>query len=252
MIRNSLTFLFFITFAVLFFDCSKTVVDDYQIDFGYDYFPLEIGKYRTYVVDSVLYDIGDNEEIIITNSQSYEMHLVADTIIDNLGRSGFKIERYERASDTLDWEIKDIWIALQTDQGAEWIEENLRFLKMAFPLKAGVEWDGNQYIDITTIIPIAGESVEIFKSWSYEALTTDENEAINDRVFENVATISQANSENLIELRYSQEKYAKGIGLVYREMKILDTQCIIPCENQTWEEKAEKGFILTQQIIDFN
>lgn len=252
MIRNSLTFLFLAILLVVFFGCSKTVIDDYQVDFGYDYFPLEIGKYRTYVVDSVLYDIGDNEEIIVTTSRSYEMHLVSDTITDNLGRIGYKIERYVRANDTLDWEIKDIWTTIRTNEGAEWIEENLRFLKMVFPLKQGVEWDGNQYIDITTIIPIAGESVEIFKSWSYEAITTDESEEVGDFVFENVATISQANSENLIELRLSEEKYAKDIGLVHREMKILDTQCIIECENMTWEQKAEKGFILIQQIIDYN
>jgi len=252
MMKNSTIFLFIVIVVATFFGCSKTVVDDYQVDFGYDYFPIEIGKYRTYVVDSVLYDIGDNEEIIVTNSTTYEMHLVSDTITDNLGRLGYKIERYTRTSDTLDWEIKDIWTTIRTNEGAEWIEENLRFLKLVFPLKASVEWDGNQYIDITTIVPIAGESVEVFKSWSYEALSINESEAIDDMVFDSVATISQANSENLIELRYSQEKYAKDIGLIYREMKILDTQCIIPCENETWEEKAEKGFILTQQIIDYN
>ena len=155
-------------------------------------------------------------------------------------------------SDTLNWELKDIWLAIRTDEGAEWIEENLRFLKMVFPLKEGLDWDGNQYIDITTIIPIAGESVEVFKSWSYESISIDESEQIGDETFENVATISQANSENLIELRLSEEKYAKGIGLVYREMKILDTQNIIGFEFSTWEDKAQKGYILKQQIIDYN
>ena len=123
---------------------------------------------------------------------------------------------------------------------------------MVFPLKQGLDWDGNQYIDITTIIPIAGESVEVFKSWSYEALTIGEAETNGDYNFEEVATISQADSENLIELRQSQEKYSKNVGLVYREMKILDTQCIIECENMIWEDKAEKGFILKQEINDFN
>src|SRR5690606_24012329 len=109
-----------------------------------------------------------------------------------------------------------------TSNGIEWIEENLRFIKMVFPLREGVEWNGNKHIDVTTIIPIAGESVEVFKSWSYEALSVGETEIIGDFVFDEVATLSQADSENLIELRYSQEKYAKNIGLVYREMKILE------------------------------
>ena len=252
MVKN--IFIFSISFLFIAFitTCSKTVTEDFQVDFGYEYFPLEIGKYRTYVVDSVVYDIGDNEVIIKTESRSYEMHVVADTITDNLGRSGYKIERYERANDTLDWEIKDVWTTIRTDEGAEWIEENLRFLKIIFPLKEGLEWDGNKYIDVTTIIPIAGESVEVFKSWNYEALVVNTAEEIGDQTFESVATISQANSENLIELRESTEKYAKGVGLVHRQMRILDTQCIIECEGQPWEQKAEKGFILTQEIIDYN
>ena len=103
------------------------MTDDFQPDFGYDYFPLEIGKYRTYVVDSVLYDIGENEITLIDTTRTFVKHVVADTMSDNLGRSGFKIERYERLSDTLEWELKDIWTTIRTDQGAEWIEENLRF-----------------------------------------------------------------------------------------------------------------------------
>lgn len=253
MIKNSLIIVLVASVVFAFQACqSESTFEEYTIDFGYEYFPLEVGKYRTFAVDSTLYDIGDNEATIVTNSRTYVKLLIADTITDNLGRPGYKIERYERSSDTLQWLITDIWTATITNEGIEWVEENLRFLKMIFPLKDGIDWDGNKYIDITTIIPIAGESVEVFKSWSYEVLDMNESETIGDFAFENVATISQADSENLIELRYSLEKYAKGIGMVYREMKILDTQRIVGWENATWEEKAEKGFILTEQIIDWN
>lgn len=253
MIKHIFTFFFLVSIVILFQNCkSKSTFEDYQPEMGYDYFPLQIGKYRTYVVDSILYDIGDNNMIDTTHSRTFVKHVVADTIIDNLGRSGFKIERYERLNDTLSWEIKDIWTAIQTEEKAEWIEENLRFIKMVFPLKEGTEWDGNKFIDISTIVPIAGESVEVFKSWDYEILSVDETEQIGNFTFENISTISQANSENLIEIRYSQEKYAKEIGLVYREMQILDTQCITECIGLSWEDKAEKGYILRQQILDYN
>jgi len=253
MVKHSLFLSFVFVSIIIFQGCNgSSTIDDLDLDFGYDYFPLETGKYRTYVVDSILYDIGDNEIIDTTHSRTYVKHVVADTITDNLGRLAYKIERYERLSDSLNWVIKDVWTAVRTDERAEWIEENLRFLKMAFPLKEGVEWDGNIYIDETTIIPIAGESVEVFKSWSYETLAVGESDLIGNLAFDEVTTIQQANSENLIELRFSEEKYAKGVGLVYRHMKILDTQCISECVNQDWEDKAEKGYILTQQIIDYN
>jgi hypothetical protein len=253
MIKNSLIFISLLSIVVIFFGCKgSSTLEEFEVAFGYEYFPLEIGKYRTYVVDSTLYDISDSDSITKTQSRTFVKHVVADTLTDNLGRLAYKIERYERLSDTLQWQIKDIWTAIRTDEGAEWIEENLRFLKMVFPLKEGLDWDGNQYIDITTIVPIAGESVEVFKSWSYEVLSVDESDQIGDMVFDEVAHIAQASSENLIELRLSEEKYAKGIGLIYREMKILDTQCIIECDGQSWEDRAQKGYILKQEIIDYN
>jgi len=55
-----------------------------------------------------------------------------------------------------------------------------------------------------------------------------------------------------IELRLSYERYARGVGLIEREMRILDTQCIEACSTKTWAEKAEKGFIVRQKIRDYN
>ena len=247
------TLLLLFLFTALLYSCSEnTKTEDFNVEFGYEYFPLEIGQYRTYVVDSTLYDIGPSAEIIVRKSRTFVKHEITDTIMDNLGRIGYVVERYERVNDSLQWEIKDIWTTFKTDSEAEWVEENLRFIKMVFPLKDGVSWNGNRFIDATTIVSVAGESVEVFKSWSYEV--QDMGIAMNYSAlnFDDVAIISQADSENLIEIRESEEHYAKGVGLVFREMRILDTQCISECEGQTWEEKAEKGFILRQEIIDFN
>ena len=123
---------------------------------------------------------------------------------------------------------------------------------MVFPLQDNLTWDGNRYIDETTTISIAGESIEVFKSWEYEVNYVGEPAVVNNVIFEQVTEIVQADNENLIELRESKEQYAKGVGLIYREMRILDTQCISQCEGQTWEEKAEKGFILRQILLDHN
>ena len=251
---NRLQYFFILLFCTFFFfTCTEnTKTEDFNVEFGFEYFPLEVGKYQTYAVDSVLYDIGPDASIIVTNSRTFVKHEISDTITDNLGRTGFIVERFERAHDSLDWVIKDVWTAFRTESEAEWIEENLRFIKMVFPVKDGISWNGNRFIDETTIVPIAGESVEVFKSWSYEVLESDIAMDYGNYFFDNVAIISQADSENLIELRESTEHYAKDVGLIFREMRILDTQCISECEGQSWEEKAEKGFILRQKIIDFN
>ena len=231
---------------------DKSTFEDFQVNFGYEYFPLEIGKYRDYSVDSTTYDIGPTGDVIKTNSITYVREEVQDTITDNLGRPGFKIERFVRSNLTDPWIIKDVWMMIRTDEQAESLEENLRFIKMVFPLKEGVVWDGNRYIDETTMINIAGETVEVFKSWEYEVEFVGEPIAVNNEFYDEAVEITQADNENLIELRYSKEQYVKGIGLAYKEMKILDTQCISECDGMSWENKAEKGFIVVQTLIGFN
>ncbi|MFT5167157.1 MAG: hypothetical protein ACI8P3_002394 [Saprospiraceae bacterium] len=243
-----------VVFGCLFLhSCKdKSTFEDYQVSLGYEYFPLEVGKYRDYIVDSTTYDIGPNEVVIILNSTTYVREAVVDTITDNLDRLGYKIERSERSSLTDPWAVKDIWMMIRTEEQAESLEENLRFVKMVFPLKEGLVWDGNRFIDETLNITIAGETVEIFKSWEYEVDFVAGPIAVDNELYDDAVQITQADNENLIERRFSREQYVKDIGLAYKEMKILDTQCITGCEGQSWEEKAEKGFIVRQSLIDFN
>lgn len=231
---------------------DKSTFEDFTLEFGYEYFPLEIGKYRDYKVDSTTYDIGPGEEVIIRSSTTYVREMISDTITDNIGRPGFKIERFEKLELSDQWTIKDVWMMIRTEEQAESLEENLRFIKMVFPLKEGLVWNGNRFIDETTSISVAGETIEIFKAWEYEVDFVGEAIAVNNEFFDNALQIKQADNENLIELRFSKEQYVKDIGLAFKEMRILDTQCITECEGQTWEEKAEKGFIMTQVLIDYN
>ncbi len=257
--------LFLLASLCLFFftDCKdKTTLDDFSVDFGYDYFPLEVGKYREYQVDSTTYDIGPNESVIVLNSTTFVREEITDTITDNLGRLGYKVERSERASAEDSWQIKDVWMAISTDEQAERLEENLRFIKMIFPLKEGAIWDGNRFIDEFTTVQIAGETVEVFKSWEYEVTSIGEQAVVNNELFDDVIEIQQADNENLIELRESKEQYARGIGMIYREMRILDSQCISGCngdptcigicESSPWEDIAEKGFTLKQYLLKWN
>ncbi len=243
----------FIGFSILFIQSCKdeSTFDDFEVEFGYEYFPIEIGKFKEYLVDSTTFDIGPNSQIIKLQSTTYLREVVADTIIDNLGRLGYKIERFEKKNLNDAWEIKDVWMMVRTETQAESLEENLRFIKMVFPLKENLVWDGNRFIDVTIPITIAGETVEVFKSWEYEVQFIGEPIVVNNELYDEAVEITQADNENLIELRSSKEQYIKDVGLAYKEMWILDTQCIT-CNGQPWEDKAEKGFILKQTLINFN
>ena len=256
MILRRITFLIF-SVALFNVGCkNNAVIEELDIDYGYDYLPLEIGKWIEYSVDSFIYDTT-GMGVVIDTSFTLVREEVTDTFTNLTNDMVYRVERFERENELQDWTRKAVYSSYKTTDRGFRTEDNLRFIKMVFPLENGEIWDGNLFIDKETIVTIAGESVEVYKDWSYEIDGIDEPDAVNNMAFDSVMTIYQANNQfgqdiNNIELRYSFEKYAKGLGLIYREMKILDTQCIADCIGQTWEEKAQKGFILKQRITGHN
>jgi len=219
------------------------------INLGTNYYPLEIGKYRIYQVDSIIYDNKNNDIVKDTNS-FYLKEELTDTIRDNQGNLVYTLERYERESPNDEWRVKDVYGVSYIDYQLHTVEENLRFIKLTFPVGIDIApWNGNTFIDEFTTVDIAGESIEIFKGWLYEYSEVDEFMQVQGITFDSTLTVIQANEDNLIEYRYSVESYARGIGLVKKDMSILNTQCI---KCGPWEEIADKGFILKQEIIDYN
>ena len=243
---------------LLLLGCTKETAEEIVIDYGYDYFPLEVGDIRIYQVDSIIYDpiaLGTK----VDSSTAYFREVVADTLIDLTGNVIYRIERYYRQDLADDWIIDKVFVVGNNQDRLVWQEDNLRFVKLVFPVKENQQWNGHLFLDESLIVTVAGEGLEMFKGWSY---TTEQLEAmttIGNQSFDDVVTISHANNENLIEYRFAQEKYARGVGLIYRELHIQDTQCrtccnmdFAACESLPWAEKAEKGFTVVQRLIDYN
>jgi hypothetical protein len=251
----SFSSLAFFTLSILLFSCSEeTVTEDYDLDFGYDYYPLEVGKYLIYKTDSTTFNIGGDGVEVLESSTFVKEEIIGITL-DNEGDTTYIIERFKRLSMDEQWQITDVWTTKVTDLRIERTEENVKLIKMIFPLQEGIDFDATLFVDPTTSFTVAGENLEIYKDWNSEVLTVGTTETIGGNNYNEVATISYANDENLIEKRYALSQYAKGIGLVYREDWILDTQCggdLAGCEAIIWEEKAEKGYIIKQVLLEYN
>ncbi len=229
----------------------KTTPDDFTVAEGKEYFPLEIGKHIIYQVDSTIFD-PTGEDTTVFFSKTLVKEEIVDTLRDNNDELLFKIERFERSADTLPWQIAKVFTQQISSNQAIRTEDNLRFIKLTFPIRENETWNGNIHFDPSLIVTVAGETLEMFKGWRTKISSVGEPETVGDFSFPEVVAVSEAESENLIELRTAVSKYAKGIGLIYRELWILDTQCIDACIGQAWDVKAEKGFILRQQIISHN
>ena len=246
--NGKIRFIIVLLVAISLFSCQKEK-DAYVPDYGYDYYPLEIGKTWVYKIDSIQYDTI-NLGTIADTATYYSKEEIVSSSTDENGNIVYVIEESRRMNDSLPWTVANVWSASVSDDKAYKTEGNFKFIKLVFPVKENTYWDGNALFESGVIFYVKGESIEVFKEWDYYIQSTGEQEVIGDISYNNVATVVEADYESAIELRKSVAKYAKGIGLVSREMHILDTQNIT--EDQPWEEKAQKGFIFKQVLVSHN
>ena len=259
--KNRLHILFIITgifLSLTFWTCSDSQKnEDLEIDFGYDYYPLVIGKNWTYQVDSVIFQPG-LRGIIKDSTRSFLKEIIIDTTTSLDGELQYIIERYHRPTEETPWRIAKVFTRSRSKTQASLTEDNLRFITMPFPLDEGKRWDGHVYFDINRLFPVGGEFLIIYKDWEYSVAELGDFFQINGQTYEDVATIQQANyTESSTNARVAQEKYARDIGLIYREWFIGDSQCQYCCGGNTgpscqavpWEERVEKGLYLRQILI---
>lgn len=247
-------FLFLPILIFTFLACTRETAS-IETDLGQEYFPLQIGRVWEYQVDSIIFDPAGNS-VDVDSTRSWVREEIIGSYVDAAGDTIFQTERYVRSDTTHHWQISKVLALSKNARQATRTEDNLRFVKMTFPLKKGARWDGNQYIDDALRITVAGEVLEMFKDWQSEVLDQAATWSNGIRLFDDVALIAHADSENLIEYRFAQEVFARHIGLIYAEIRILDTQCqaccnadFARCSNLPWTQKAEKGFIVKQRLI---
>jgi hypothetical protein len=98
-------------------------------------------------------------------------------------------------------------------------------------------------------IEVGGEFVEAYKNWkhkieSLESIIKYKNQDVQ------ALQINLVDETSIIDRRKVVEYYVKGIGLLRKEMIILDSDGSKP--NDPWENKAKKGFIHQLTLLDHN
>jgi hypothetical protein len=198
--------------TVLIISCKKD--KEVAPDVGYNYFPVNVGHYVIYEGDSIAYK--DDLQAPHDTFRFLVKEKIESIYTDNEGRPTLSIHRYIKNYDpavpysAMQWQHSDMWAANRTASTAERVEENIRFVKLVFPVEKNRSWNGNIY---NTLEP-----------WDYSFGSVDQPENINSNSFDSVATVIQNNEENLVDRKYGVEKYAKNAGLVYKELLILKKQ----------------------------
>jgi hypothetical protein len=198
--------------------CQRTVVPSEDLTLGRDYFPVKAGTWIEYAVDSIIYD--DFNERTDTFRMEFQDRMT-DTFLDAENRSSMRVERFVRQDSTYPWMELATYAITQTASRTELLEQNLRYIKMVFPVKYNTRWYGNLYIP-TDFNP----DYQWYKDWDYRYDSIGSAYQNQHLMFSQTMWVYQvdrtegnpADSNAFSARTYSRERYARGVGLVYKEL----------------------------------
>lgn len=249
--RLSLVLLFFSIIAIS--ACKKDSNLPSNVDAGKEYMPMRLGTTWYYEVDSFTY-YTTVANVHIDSAYYQVKETVTDSFVNATGDLVYVLDRYERRLGELYWNFKTVNSAQFSNHSFTRTDGNNAFILFPLPPAKALRWSGTSLLDKSQLNDVGGETVEVFKGWESQIIQFGyayNNGWVNaDDCFK----VRIADSESLIDLRSGYEIYAKNNGLLYRELKVLDTQCNgnpINCKDIPWELKAEKGFIVKQSLTGF-
>jgi hypothetical protein len=196
------------------------------------YLPLETGKYIIYRVDSTVFtQFGRQQEL-----HSYLVKCQIDSsIIDNLGRTSYRVLRTIRDTlGTTPWKNTGSFFITPGSTQIEWIEDNLRQIKLQYPILATTTWKGNRFLSTNPLNPPYDFSNDDnMPSWDFEYAGSPATFQFRDQVYSEVLTTKQIDRSFNVPItlpgsyafkNFALERFAKNIGLVYKEWECWEYQ----------------------------
>ncbi|HEX6428527.1 MAG TPA: hypothetical protein VF008_12610, partial [Niastella sp.] len=184
---------------------------------------------------------------------------VTGPVTDNLGRAGWRVVRYMRdinSTNESDWQAMLTYQVIPSRENIEVNEANFRYLKLTLPVKEGRSWKGNGYLPDNPYRDLYEFSNdEDMKDWAFTYQDVGASVSFNNKNYDSTITVVQiADSTNLplqpgipASKNYWVEKYAKNIGLVFKEVYIWEYQ-----PATTTLPAYKQGFGIKMTIIDHN
>lgn len=233
--------------GLLFFlvSCGDNVIEEPDENlYGYEYFPLGVGYTWEYQMDSIVFGGGSN---VVTTSFIQEK--ITELLSESGANKSYRIERRFKRNVADEWKLIDVWQVAVDGEKATKTEENLKFVKLVFPATKGKRWDGNLFFDSTKEYSVASNFLTIYLDWRYKIEDVDISRTFNDIDYSSTMHVSHIDDESAVSKRFSEEFYAKDIGLVERSMEIYGTQDVDT--TKAWIDRATEGYQMSQKLISF-
>ena len=250
------SFLFTFLAVVIFLSaCNKTANFSSPPLSNYN---LQIpGKYITYELDSLLYINFGAKDTVVTY---FAMDSVGAQITDNLGNTAFQIiHSISQQGPTGPWQPNNTFVTVPLGNTVDFIENNLRYIKLEEPIQNNFSWQGNSYIDtydINIAVPNINDwDLTYLDGWTYVYQNVGQPLTLGNLTFDSTITVNECNEvigdttdpSSYSEVDYSLEQYANGVGLVYRNFLHREYQPPTPSTNSYFT-----GYGVTLTILSHN
>lgn len=255
-IRPGLIFILALVVAIT--SCQKKTYTIQPLAVINYFTPLQLGHYSVYRLDSLNYYYYGQLDTITS-------YLIKDSvenlITDNLGRPTWVVTRY--ISDTLGtaWSPNETYTVTPTATTVEMVENNLRFIKMAYPIDEGSSFTGNTYLPYSPYQDYFAFSYSANLNpgtWNFTYQNLNMPANVHSVNYDSTITVLQVDDSANVpiltpnifaERTYWQETYARNIGLVYRHTEMWEYQPPTPNGTQVG---YKIGFIMTMQMLQHN
>ncbi|MBP8823497.1 MAG: hypothetical protein KBH07_07625 [Flavobacteriales bacterium] len=196
-------------------------------DLGHAYFPTDTGRWISYTVDTV----WRNDLTAVSDSARYALReAITEAFTDAEGRPAQRLLRSRLDSASGEWVPKDVWWQVRTTTRAERAEENQRRTKLIFPPRTGQFWNTNA-TNTGGAYELTLEEVDV--PWS-----------INGMSFDSTILVKTTYPNNAVVANTYWERYAKHVGLVYRQVDSTNTQYAngVQQVRGTWYKQVITGY----------
>ncbi len=237
-----------------FFSCSKTSKS--TADATMNYFPLRLGHYVTYDVDSIYYGIRIDtalDGVVDTVGVQYEVksqmkYSITDTTRDSHDSLIYMMDVFYRHYDGDFWQKEGAVIYVRAAGDSITVnQDGTKFVKMKFPVVSGYSWNGNELVNTTMT------GMGYLANWTYQY--KNQGLSFNNNLFNCDNTVTVLEDDESVNYpmvdsavnayrTYAKEVYGYNIGMVYREWT-----------HWTYypnETRFVSGYTVTMRAVDFN
>ena len=231
------SFLFFLSaflFSISLFSCKHDEIVEPDQSEELRYFPVYTGYWIEYKADSIVHLDSDDQDSVDTAINFYHFlirEVVDSSYIDAEGRKSFVIIRYKRDFDTVPWVLSNVWTASIDPYSVQRVEDNIRFIRLKFPISSSTFWNGN--------------ALNFFPAEEYSYSNLYISKRYDDLDFDSTITVIQNDFVSNINRIIKNETYGAGTGLLFKQVDSVRTL------NVGGGTVILNGFEYTQQITGY-